>query len=92
MKNICSVVKKDKACTMHGKNVSLFAHNMYNPRPHKYNELPVNDLSTKKGTDIKPLRFPLSSSCFCAPTSNFFFAFQAIFCYYQFEDFNRFYF
>ena len=35
---------------------------MYNPRPHKYNELPVNDLSTEEGTDLKPLRFLLSSS------------------------------
>jgi len=48
VKNIESVVLKDEACKMHGKNVSLFAYNMYNPRPHKYNELPVNDLSTKK--------------------------------------------
>ena len=48
---------------IHDKNVSLFARNMYNPRPHKYNELPVNDLSTEEGTDFKPLRFLLSSSC-----------------------------
>ena len=34
----------------------FFAHNMYNPRPRKYNELPANDLSTKEDTtDMKPL-------------------------------------
>ena len=32
----------------------FFAHNMYNPRPRKYNELPANDLSTKEDTtDMK---------------------------------------
>ena len=38
------------------KCFSFFAHNMYNPRPRKYNELPANDLSTKEDTtDMKPL-------------------------------------
>ena len=52
----------------------FFAHNMYNPRPRKYNELPANDLSTKEDTtDMKPLWFLLSSSCFCAAIFNFIF-------------------
>ena len=74
------------------KCFSFFAHNMYNPRPRKYNELPANDLSTKEDTtDMKkPLWFLLSSSRFCSAIFNFVFTLDIIFIVFHDKNIDHF--